>query len=173
MLDNVTSPTRQCYDKTYYGLALDGNGNLWLTRRDPGNDGTPPGLSFVNTQTGLTTDVQDTSVETDGVGICFGGVYFAQGSTLYKVAVAPDPPFAVQTVSINGTVGGAYNGFVCDGSGNVWFSDITDGQLINSRPLRVHSPCTLASTGLSRLPSRARPSTWRRTVDRRTAARRP
>ena len=44
--------------------------------------------------------------------------------------MAPDPPFAVQTVSINGTVGGAYNGFVCDGSGNVWFSDITDGQLI-------------------------------------------
>ena len=118
------------YNRFYYSMAVDATGNLWVTRRDVGNDGTPAGVSRISLSTGHETFVVNDSGEQDGIGIVGADVYAAVGSTLYKI---DDATSAVTTYSIPGG-GGSYNGFVGDSNGNVWFSDVLGGKMFEFNP---------------------------------------
>jgi streptogramin lyase len=47
---NITQATGT-FNRLYQGIAIDNNGNIWLTRSYEGNDGTLAGISFVNATT--------------------------------------------------------------------------------------------------------------------------
>src|SRR5438552_3528311 len=53
---NLTQTTG-LFNRNYYGITLDQNNNLWLTRRGVGNNNNPAGVSLVNTVTGKETEV--------------------------------------------------------------------------------------------------------------------
>ncbi len=138
---NLTSSTG-AFNSFYFGMAFDwANDNIWLTRRDDGNNGNPAGVT-VSTVTGVTKEVLNSSSggEWDGIGVVGGYAWVAQGSLLYKISLAA--PYSSTSYSIAGG-GGAYYGMVGDGDGNVWFSDILGGQLFK------FSPSTSTLTGYS------------------------
>ena len=120
------SPPVASFDRIFFGLAMDGSGNLWATRRDAANNGTGPGISLISTSTGKIYNILTGTGEWDGTGYSNGYVYAAQGSTFYQVSTTS--PYAVTTYPITGG-GGSYYGMVPDSLGDIWFTDILGNKL--------------------------------------------
>jgi hypothetical protein len=120
------------YNRLYYGLAVDQTGNLWVSRRGVGNDGTPAGLSKItlgasNATSTETMVINSTSYEWDSVGNCNSYIWIAAGLILYKVSPSTN---AVANITLPSNSGGAYYGMKCDASNNLWFTDILNGYLL-------------------------------------------
>ena len=140
---NVTTDNHQTYanafDRMYYGLTADNTGNLWLTRRNQGNDGTPAGISKINIATGLETFVVSNDAgEWDGIGYSNGFVYAAAGDTFYQINASTSQIF---TYTIPGPGYTGYFGFAPDQQGNIWFSDIINGLVCEFVPSTTLITC--------------------------------
>jgi hypothetical protein len=118
----------------YNGLTADSNGNLWATRASTTTTSIG-GLSRIDLPSGKETFVinaTESANPTDWAAVtsCNGFVYTAEYQWLYQVDENTNQVNVIQLP----TTGSVFVGMTCDSSGQVWFTDFTNGVLYSYDP---------------------------------------